>query len=77
MEIKSSNVNKGRAAMRMYAEEQYEFVFAIGDDWTDEFMFMELPEDSVTVKVGRQKTNARYYVDSIKNVRALLSRFVY
>ncbi len=77
MEIKSSNVNKGRAAMRMYAEEQYEFVFAIGDDWTDEFMFMELPEDSITVKVGRQKTNARYYVDSIKNVRALLSRFVY
>ena len=77
MEIKSSNVNKGRAAMRIYAEEEYDFVFAIGDDWTDEFMFQELPESSITVKVGRQKTQARYYVDSIKNVRDLLSRFIY
>ena len=75
MEIKSSNVNKGRAAMRMYSEKDYDFVFAIGDDWTDEFMFQELPEDAVTVKVGRMKTQARYYVDSIKNVRALLQRF--
>lgn len=75
MEIKSSNVNKGRAAMRVYGEAKYDFVFAIGDDWTDEFMFQELPETAVTVKVGRQKTQARYYVDSIKNVRDLLNRF--
>lgn len=77
MEIKSSNVNKGRAAMRIFAQDEYEFVFAIGDDWTDEFMFQELPETAITVKVGRQKTQAKYYVDSIKNVRALLGRFVY
>ncbi|QCX00402.1 bifunctional alpha,alpha-trehalose-phosphate synthase (UDP-forming)/trehalose-phosphatase [Aggregatimonas sangjinii] len=75
MEIKSSNVNKGRAAMRVFSEDDYDFVFAIGDDWTDEFMFQELPESAVTVKVGRQKTQARYYVDSIKNVRDLLDRF--
>lgn len=75
MEIKSSNVNKGRAAMRVFSEDDYDFVFAIGDDWTDEFMFQELPETAITVKVGRQKTQARYYVDSIKNVRDLLDRF--
>ncbi len=75
MEIKSSNVNKGRAAMRIFGEVDYDFVFAIGDDWTDEFMFQELPETAVTVKVGRQKTQAKYYVDSIKNVRDLLKRF--
>ncbi len=76
MEIKSSNVNKGRAAMRIFAEDDYDFVFAIGDDWTDEFMFQELPDQAVTVKVGRQKTQAKYYIDSIKNVRELLSRFI-
>ncbi len=76
MEIKSSNVNKGRAAMRIFAEDEYDFVFAIGDDWTDEFMFQELPDDAVTVKVGRQKTQAKYYIDGIKNVRELLSRFI-
>ncbi|NNJ88726.1 MAG: bifunctional alpha,alpha-trehalose-phosphate synthase (UDP-forming)/trehalose-phosphatase [Eudoraea sp.] len=75
MEIKSSNVNKGRAAMRIFTQDSYDFVFAIGDDWTDEFMFQELPETAVTVKVGRQKTQAKYYLDSIKNVRDLLNRF--
>jgi len=75
MEIKSSNVNKGRAAMRVYAEQEYDFIFAIGDDWTDEFMFQELPEESVTVKVGRQKTQAKYFVDNTKNVRDILARF--
>lgn len=76
MEIKSSNVNKGRATVRVLSEDDYDFVFAIGDDWTDEFMFQELPESAVTVKVGRQKTSAKYYVDGIKYVRDLLKRFV-
>ncbi|MEH6679353.1 MAG: bifunctional alpha,alpha-trehalose-phosphate synthase (UDP-forming)/trehalose-phosphatase [Sediminicola sp.] len=76
MEIKSSNVNKGRAALRVYTEKEYDFVFAIGDDWTDEYMFQELPESAITVKVGRQKTHAKYYVESIKNVRDLIGRFM-
>ncbi len=75
MEIKSSNVNKGRATVRVMGEDDYDFVFAIGDDWTDEFMFQELPESAVTVKVGRQKTSAQYYIDGIKYVRNLLKRF--
>ena len=75
VEIKSSNVNKGRAAMRMLSRKEYDFIFAIGDDWTDEFMFQELPEEAVTVKVGRMKTQARFYIDGIKAVRGLLKRF--
>ncbi len=76
MEIKSSNVNKGRATARVLGEGDYDFVFAIGDDWTDEFMFQELPDETVTVKVGRQKTQARYFLDSIGEVRGLLQKFV-
>ncbi len=76
MEIKSSNVNKGRATMRVLGEGTYDFVFAIGDDWTDEFMFEELPESTVTVKVGRQKTQAKYYVENTGKVRELLQQFV-
>ncbi len=75
LEIKSSNVNKGRAAVRMMNGNEYDFIFAIGDDWTDEFMFQELPDDAVTVKVGRQKTIAKYYLDSNKDVRNLLRKF--
>ena len=75
LEVKSSNVNKGRAAVRTMNGNSYDFIFAIGDDWTDEFMFQELPDDAVTVKVGRQKTAAKYFIDSNKDVRHLLRKF--
>lgn len=75
MEVKSSNVNKGRATVRVLGEDEYDFVFAIGDDWTDEFMFQELPKSTITVKVGQQKTQARFFVENTKKVRELLSRF--
>ncbi len=76
MEVKSSNVNKGRASVRILGEDDYDFVFAIGDDWTDEFMFQELPDSAVTVKVGLKKTQAKYYVENTKRVRELLKRFI-
>ena len=76
MEIKSSNVNKGRAAMRVLPQKDYDFIFAIGDDWTDEFMFQELPEEAVTVKVGMQKTKAKFYIESVSGVRGFLEKFI-
>ncbi|MBC9796867.1 bifunctional alpha,alpha-trehalose-phosphate synthase (UDP-forming)/trehalose-phosphatase [Sinomicrobium weinanense] len=76
IEIKSSNVNKGRAASRVLAEKDYDFIFAIGDDWTDEYMFKELPEEAFTVKVGLKKTSARYYVENTESVRELLKGFL-
>ncbi len=76
VEIKSSNVNKGRAAMRVLAQKDYDFIFAIGDDWTDEFMFQELPEEAVTIKVGIQNTQAKYYIESVSRVRSLLKKFI-
>ena len=76
MEVKSSNVNKGRAAVRILGEDDYDFVFAIGDDWTDEFMFQELPDSAITVKVGLKKTHAKYHVENTKRVRELLKQFV-
>ena len=76
MEIKSSNVNKGRAAMRVIPQKDYDFIFAIGDDWTDEFMFQELPEEAVTVKVGMQKTKAKFYIESVSGVRGFLEKFI-
>ncbi|TRZ43706.1 bifunctional alpha,alpha-trehalose-phosphate synthase (UDP-forming)/trehalose-phosphatase [Robertkochia solimangrovi] len=76
MEIKSSSVNKGRAASRLLSEKNYDFTFAIGDDWTDEYMFDELPKDAYTVKVGFVKTKAKYYVKSNNEVRNLLEKFL-
>jgi trehalose 6-phosphate synthase/phosphatase len=75
MEIKSSSVNKGRATSRWVAKDNYDFIFAIGDDWTDEYMFEELPKTSYTVKVGFKKTKARYYIKNTDEVRNLLHKF--
>ncbi|MGB8705548.1 MAG: trehalose-phosphatase, partial [Gillisia sp.] len=76
LEIKSSGVNKGKAASKLLLKQNYDFIFAIGDDWTDEFLFQELPEDAYTVKVGLKKTSATYYIDGTKKVRALLQDFI-
>ena len=60
----------------MLSEKDYDFVFSIGDDWTDEFMFQELPSSAFTVKVGLKKTQAKYHVEGVKRVRELLKNFV-
>lgn len=75
-EIKSSNVNKGRAASRLLTNKKYDFIMAIGDDWTDEYMFEELPETAYTIKVGLKKTKAKYYLKDTEEVRRLLTKFV-
>ncbi|MEM6515801.1 MAG: bifunctional alpha,alpha-trehalose-phosphate synthase (UDP-forming)/trehalose-phosphatase [Bacteroidota bacterium] len=76
IEIKSSSVNKGRAASRLLTTKDYDFIFCIGDDWTDEYMFQELPKNAYTVKVGFVKTAAKYYVKDTDAVREVLSGFL-
>ena len=72
LEIKSSDVNKGKAANKMLTNQKADFIFAIGDDWTDEYLFNELPKSAITVKVGIKKTNARYFIKDTQQVRDLL-----
>ncbi|TSE07374.1 bifunctional alpha,alpha-trehalose-phosphate synthase (UDP-forming)/trehalose-phosphatase [Aquimarina algiphila] len=75
LEIKVSGVDKGKSAAKMLVGQSYDFIFAIGDDWTDEYMFKELPDLAYTVKVGLKKTVARYYVEDTNQVHELLSSF--
>ncbi len=75
LEIKSSGVNKGRAASKLLLRKKFDFIFGIGDDWTDEFLFKELPENAITVKVGVKKTEANYFVQDTSRVRDLLKKF--
>ena len=75
LEIKYSGINKGRAALNMMGEIQYDFIFAVGDDWTDEYTFDAMPEGSYSIKVGTKTTKASYYIESVDGVRELLCRF--
>lgn len=75
LEIKNSTIHKGKAVTKHIFEKDYSFQFAIGDDWTDEYMFQDLPDEAYTIKVGLQKTAAKFYVDDTERVRDLLKKF--
>ncbi len=76
IEIKSSNVNKGRATSRIILQQDFDFIAVIGDDWTDEYMFEEVPESAYTIKVGIDKTSAKYRIDNPESVLQLLAKLV-
>ncbi len=73
IEIKNSGINKGRAAGQQLAQDDFDFIMALGDDWTDEFTFGAMPDEAFTIKVGTKNTKASYYIDSVESVRNLLS----
>ena len=72
IEVKPVNVNKGRAARYFLEKENYEFILAAGDDWTDEDLFEVIPEYGYTIKVGFGVSRARFNVDFCREVRNLL-----
>ena len=76
VEIKSSEVNKGRAAAKWLDRFSGDYVMAIGDDWTDEDTFRAMPEHAFTVKVGSTHSAAKYSVSDHMEVRSLLSDLI-
>lgn len=76
IEVKNSELNKGKAAMEIVNDFKPDFIFAIGDDATDEDMFLELPTTSTTVKVGSRKSKAKYYIETQEDVLKLIKYFI-
>jgi trehalose 6-phosphate synthase/phosphatase len=72
LEIRNMTLNKGTAATAYLQENPADFVLAIGDDYTDEHLYEELPEFAVTIKVGIDKTLAKYHLTSFREARVLL-----
>ena len=73
VEIKNRGINKGRAAQKLLQMNPADKIVAIGDDWTDEFLFSALPPEAITVKVGLGKTLAGYKIENYEEVRNFLS----
>ena len=74
VEIKSSSIDKGKACTKFMLNKEFDYILAIGDDFTDEYMFEEIPNTATTIKVGFMKTCAKYYVKSPKDVRTFLKK---
>ena len=76
IEIKNAGINKGLAALDKIGETKFDFMMALGDDWTDEYTFNALPDETHTIKVGTKSTTAKYYIKDVEEVRTLLKQLV-
>ncbi len=73
VEVRSHGINKAVVVRLALAEVPAgSVILAMGDDRTDEEMFAALPEDALTVHVGRGASRARYRVPSPEAARAVL-----
>jgi trehalose 6-phosphate synthase/phosphatase len=72
VEIKNVEINKGKAALTIVDNENYDFILALGDDYTDEDVFKALPDNAITIKIGNNVSAAKFYMRSPTEARALL-----
>jgi trehalose 6-phosphate synthase/phosphatase len=72
VEIKNSEINKGKAAQYYLHYDTYDFICAIGDDNTDEDMFKVMKDDVITIKVNSNVSAARFYLEGVQEVRSFL-----
>ena len=76
IEIADVDVNKSSAGMHWLSGNKADFIMAIGDDWTDEYLFKVLPETAYTIRVGMTQSYARFHLRNNKEVLELLGRLV-
>lgn len=77
VEIRNSGVNKGAAALRWLSQKKFDFIMAIGDDWTDEDLFKLLLEyKAYTIKVGTPQSYAKFFVRDYQDVRKILKELI-
>jgi trehalose 6-phosphate synthase/phosphatase len=74
VEVKNTDINKGHAASRWISREQWDFILALGDDWTDEDTFKALPPTSWSIKVGFGASAARFRLSSPSKATSLLRK---
>jgi trehalose 6-phosphate synthase/phosphatase len=72
VEVKNVEINKGKAALMLIDGDEYDFMMALGDDFTDEDVFKALPESAVTIKIGSNLSAAKFYLRSPSEARKLL-----
>ncbi len=72
IEVRTSGVDKGHAVSSWLSMKTWDFILALGDDWTDEDLFKAVPSDSYTVKVSYGPSSARFYLESPQSIKKLL-----
>ena len=86
LELRPSTVDKSTAVRSILKDLsvlgdgrglEVDFLLCIGDGKTDEVVFQSVqelyPENALTCTVGKKQTEAQFYIDSVKDVQAILS----
>ncbi len=76
VEIRNSGFNKGTAGMHWISKNEYDFILAIGDDFTDEDLFKILPDTAYSIRVGITQSYARFNLHNYVEVIELLREMV-
>jgi trehalose 6-phosphate synthase/phosphatase len=74
LEIKDTRVNKGYVSSLFIQDEDYDFILGAGDDYTDEDLFVALPDHAFTIKIGTGNTKAHFRTKSWRSMRWLLKK---
>jgi len=72
IEVRNAGINKGDASHHWMAKGKYDFIMALGDDLTDEDLFRSMPESAYSIKVGPDKSRARFIIMNHNDVIDLL-----
>jgi trehalose 6-phosphate synthase/phosphatase len=76
IEIRNAGVNKGTAGLYFKSKNEFDFIMAIGDDWTDEDLFKVLPDTAYSIKVGMAPSHAKFNLRTYKEVQRLIEGLV-
>ncbi|MFO8034716.1 MAG: bifunctional alpha,alpha-trehalose-phosphate synthase (UDP-forming)/trehalose-phosphatase [Candidatus Bipolaricaulota bacterium] len=74
VEVRHAGINKGRGAAHWLGQGEWDFIFAAGDDRTDEDIFATLPDWACSVRVGLNPSQARFHLRDSQEVRGFLER---
>ncbi len=72
VEIRRAGVNKGSHFATKLSRESWDFILAIGDDWTDEALFASLPPNAFSIRVGIAASSARLNAEGVAPILDLL-----
>lgn len=74
VEVRQSGINKGNSIKKVISSANYDYIFAVGDDRTDEDMFRALIDNhnAFTIKVGPEASYAQFNLHTPQMVVSLL-----
>ncbi len=74
VEVKNAGISKGHVTELWLKSDEWDFILAAGDDFTDEDMFAVLPRAAYSIKMGLSISKAQFNLDGVRDFRLLLKR---